>query len=79
VSDSPKQRIANAVLENFIDPRRMTSAFLDKHAARKLVSELSGRSWRRQFLDGALRVGSGQLQRVFGTGPAYVNPLPQAT
>jgi hypothetical protein len=76
VSDSPKQRIANAVLENFIDPRRMTSAFLDKHAARKLVSELSGHSWRRQFLDGALRVGSGQLQRVFGTGPAHVSLRP---
>jgi hypothetical protein len=77
VSDSPKQRIANAVLENFVDPRRITNAFVDKHAARKHVAELSGHSWRRQFLGGVLRVGSGQLGRVFGLGPAYVNPLPQ--
>jgi 2-polyprenyl-6-methoxyphenol hydroxylase-like FAD-dependent oxidoreductase len=78
VSDSPKQRIANAVLENFVDPRRITGAFVDKRAARKLVAELSGHSWRRQFLGGALRVGSGQIRRVFGTGPAHVGMLPYA-
>ena len=74
VSDSPKQRIANAVFENFVDPRRITNAFVDKHAARKLVAELSGHSWRRQFLGGALRVGAEQLRRVFGQGRAYVPP-----
>ena len=79
VSDSPKQRIANAVLENFIDPRRITNAFVDKRAARKLVAELSGHSWRREFFGGALRVGSEQIRRVFGTGPAHVSPLPQAS
>ena len=78
VSDSPKQRIANAVSENFVDPRRHTHAFVDLTAARKLVAELSGHSWRRRFLGGALRVGSGQLRRVFGTGPAHVSALPSA-
>jgi len=77
VSDSPKQRIANAVFENFADPRRITNALLDKVAARKLVAELSGHSWRREFFAGALRVGAGQLRRIFGTGPAYVSALPQ--
>jgi len=76
VSDSPKQRIANAVFENFVDPRRITRAFVDKHAARKLVAELSGHSWRREFLGGALRVGTEQIRRIFGLGPAYVSPLP---
>lgn len=78
VHDSPKQRLANAVFENFVDPRRITNAFVDVHAARRLIGELSGHSWRREFLGGALRVGSGQLRRVFGTGPAYVSPMPQA-
>jgi hypothetical protein len=32
--------------------------------ARKLVAELTGRSWHREFVSGALRVGSGQLRRV---------------
>jgi len=76
VADSPKQRIANAVFENFVDPRRITSAFVDLRAARKLIAEQSGHSWRREFLGGALRVGSGQLRRVFGAGPAYVAPQP---
>jgi len=78
-SDSAKQRIANAVLENFIDPRRFTQAFVDTRAARKLVAELSGHSWHRQVLGGAMRVGAGQLRRMFGAGPAYVSLLPQAS
>jgi 2-polyprenyl-6-methoxyphenol hydroxylase-like FAD-dependent oxidoreductase len=74
VSDSPRQRIANAVFENFVDPRRISRAFVDSRAARTLIAELSGHSWRREFLGGALRVGGGQLRRVFGSGPAYVSP-----
>lgn len=58
--------IANALFENFVDPRRITSAFLDVHAARRLIAGLSGHSWRREFLGGALRVGPGQRRRVFG-------------
>jgi 2-polyprenyl-6-methoxyphenol hydroxylase-like FAD-dependent oxidoreductase len=77
VAESPKQRIADAVVENFIDPRRFTQAFIDKRAARKVIAELSGQSWHRQFLGGTLRVAAEQLRRVFGTGPAYVTPLPQ--
>jgi 2-polyprenyl-6-methoxyphenol hydroxylase-like FAD-dependent oxidoreductase len=76
-SDSPKQRIANAVFECFIDPRRSGNAFVEQAAARKLVTELSGHSWRREFLGGALRMGAGQLRRVFGTGPAHVSAAPQ--
>lgn len=29
-SESPKQRIANAVVENFVDLRRITRAFIDQ-------------------------------------------------
>jgi 2-polyprenyl-6-methoxyphenol hydroxylase-like FAD-dependent oxidoreductase len=77
VSDSPNQRIANAVLENFMDPRRFTRAFVDKEAARKLIAERSGHSWRWQFLAGATRVAAAQIRRLFGAGPAHVNLLPQ--
>jgi 2-polyprenyl-6-methoxyphenol hydroxylase-like FAD-dependent oxidoreductase len=68
--DTPKQRIANAIVENFADPRRFTDAFLDRLAARRLIAELTGHSWRRELIGGALRVGSGQLRRVLGmSGP----------
>jgi hypothetical protein len=69
-------RIANALFENFVDPRRFTRAFVDKRAAYKLIAELSGRSWRREFFGGVLRVAAEQLRRVFGTGPAHVGLLP---
>lgn len=68
VGDSPSQRLADAVIENFSDPRRHTAAFVDQRAARALVTSASGRSWRRQFLGSALRVGGKQLGRVLGTG-----------
>lgn len=71
VSDTPKQRLADAMLENFADPRRITDAFVDMRASRKLVAELTGHSWRRELVSGALRVGSGQLRRVLGGGPAH--------
>jgi 2-polyprenyl-6-methoxyphenol hydroxylase-like FAD-dependent oxidoreductase len=63
--DSPKQRIANAIVENFADPRRLTDAFIDRRAAQRRVAELTGHSWPRELLGGALRVGQGQLRRVF--------------
>lgn len=65
-----KQRIADAILENFADPRRITKAFADVAAARALIAELTGHSWRREMLSGALHVGSGQLRRMFGISPA---------
>lgn len=69
ISDTPKQRLADALFETFADPRRNTDAFLDTRAARKLVSERTGHSWPRELLTGALRVGSGQLRRMFGIAP----------
>jgi hypothetical protein len=79
VSDSPQQRIANAVFENLADPRRITSAYLDLRAARKLVTELTGQAWPRRFLGGRLRIAADQLRRMVGAGPAHVSPLPRAS
>ena len=73
VSDSPKQRLANAVIENTADPRRFTpSIAAGPSGARKLVAELTGQSWQRHVLGGMLRIGSAQLQRLLGAGPARV-------
>ena len=69
ISDTPRQRLADALFENFADPRRCTDAFVDRRAAQRLIAELTGHSWRRELLAGALRVGTGQLRRVFGRAP----------
>ncbi len=63
--DTPNQRVADAVCENFVDPRRITEAFFTKPAARAAVAAATGHGWRRTFLGGAMRVGRGQLARVF--------------
>ena len=69
--DSAGQRIADAITDNFVDPRRHTSAFVDRRAACELVASLSGRSWQRQFLGNALRVGGKQLGRLVGIPPRH--------
>ena len=69
--DSPRQRIADAVVANFVDPRKHTAAFLDKPAARALVAQASGRAWQGMFLGSALRVGGNQVGRLFGREPRH--------
>lgn len=71
LGDTPQQRVADLVVENFLDPRLYTSAFVDKAAARAAIAKATGRSWRAQFLGGALRVGTKQLGRVFGIAPKH--------
>ena len=43
----------------------VTDAFIDRRVAQRRIAELTGHSWRRELLGGALRVGQGQLRRVF--------------
>ena len=69
--DTPRQRIADAVVANFVDPRLHTRAFLDKSAARALIAEASGRAWQGMFLGSALRVGGNQVGRLFGREPRH--------
>jgi hypothetical protein len=76
VDDSPGQRLADVVVENFVDPRRHTRAFLERRAAFELIASATGRSWRRQFLGNALRVGGQQLGRVLGLAPKHPTAAP---
>jgi len=69
--DSPAQRIADAIAENFGDPRLHTEAFVDQRAARALIEAAARRSWRRQLLGNALRVGAQQLGRLAGIEPRH--------
>ncbi|HET9620046.1 MAG TPA: styrene monooxygenase/indole monooxygenase family protein [Kofleriaceae bacterium] len=73
VSDGPAQRIADAILANFDDPRLCTEAFTDLASAHKLVATLSSPPARREVEAVAPRVGSGPIRRVFDTVPAYAS------
>lgn len=69
--DSPAQRIADAIVDNFADPRRYTAAFIDPRAARALIAQAAGGAWHRQLLGNALRVGGRQLGRLIGIEPRH--------
>ncbi len=68
--DSPQQRLANAVCNNFDDPARLTDAFHDVGAARRVLGEIFGArtlpvAW------GALGVLKGQGRQLFGRPPLH--------
>ncbi|HEY4241098.1 MAG TPA: styrene monooxygenase/indole monooxygenase family protein [Kofleriaceae bacterium] len=75
VADSPRQRIANAIADNFADPRTITDAFLDKKLAKATVARVAGST--TLFMGGLARIGAKQLGRLFGKQPAH--PLATAT
>jgi 2-polyprenyl-6-methoxyphenol hydroxylase-like FAD-dependent oxidoreductase len=62
---STQQRIANAFVENFNDPRRMTPAFTDMTAARLVVGHQSGGSWLWPGIRGRAAIAKNQVRVKF--------------
>ena len=60
---SGTQRIANAFVENFNDPRRLTPAFTDMVAARTTIGELAG-PWPWNGIRGRARIARNQAKLV---------------
>ena len=68
-NDSVQQRIANAFVENFNDPRLMTPAFADMSQARTVVAEHSEGRWLWNGIRGRASIARNQI-RVRFTPPA---------
>lgn len=64
--DSGPQRIADAIVENFVDPRRLTDAFCDMKQARALIAEKTGSSSLAAGIRGRLRIVRGQIRQKLG-------------
>lgn len=62
---TPQQKIANAFINNFSDPRDMTEAFHKVPLAKRVVREAFG-AWLLPTLRGALGVLRGQLRQKLG-------------
>lgn len=60
---TPQQRIADAFVENFNDPRLMTPAFSDMSAARATIARYSGGGWRWRGIHGRATIAAGQLRQ----------------
>lgn len=61
---SSAQKVANAFVENFNDPRRLTAAFTDMAAARKVIGDVAG-PWAWNGLRGRARIARSQVRRLF--------------
>jgi hypothetical protein len=64
--DSGTQRLADAIVENFVDPRLNTEAFFGMKQARELISRKTGGSHLTAGIRGRLRVVRGQLRQKLG-------------
>jgi 2-polyprenyl-6-methoxyphenol hydroxylase-like FAD-dependent oxidoreductase len=58
---SGAQKIADAFIENFNDPRRLTAAFTDMVTARKVIGELAG-PWAWNGIRGRARIARNQAK-----------------
>jgi hypothetical protein len=64
-NDSVQQRIANAFVENFNDPRLMTPAFTKMDVARQVVASHSGGRWLWNGVRGRASIAHDQLTAKF--------------
>jgi 2-polyprenyl-6-methoxyphenol hydroxylase-like FAD-dependent oxidoreductase len=62
---SAQQRIADAFVENFNDPRRLTAAFTDMTAARMVVGHQSGGNWLWPGIRGRAAIARNQVRVKF--------------
>ena len=68
---SAQQRIANAFVENFNDPRRLTAAFTDMTAARMVIGYQSGGTWLWPGIRGRAAIAKNQVRVKFSASWNY--------
>lgn len=68
---SKEQLIANAIAENFVDPRTLTHCFVDKAASHAFIARTVGGSARWHLLKKTLAIGHQQLRQAVGLAPQH--------
>lgn len=68
--DSPQQRLANAIVENFNDPANLTEAFYTTSAAREVIAGCFGSSLV-PIARGAVKVARAQVRQALGRAPGH--------
>ncbi|HEX6160181.1 MAG TPA: styrene monooxygenase/indole monooxygenase family protein [Thermoanaerobaculia bacterium] len=70
-NQSGQQKIANAFMENFNDPRTLTPAFADERRARDFITATTGRSWIWSGLRGRAAVARDQIRQRVRAGGSH--------
>lgn len=68
--DGVRQRIADAMMRNFEDPRLLTDAMMDRRQARQAIAR-NGGTWPFTVLRGALGVARAQVRQAVGLSPRH--------
>ncbi len=63
-----KQRIADAFVENFCDPRTLTPAFTDMELARQAIASHAGGQWRPRAMLGRAAIARDQVRQKLHFG-----------
>lgn len=65
-NDSGRQKIANAFMHNFNDPRTLTGAFTDMRTSRAVIANATGSHWLRSAVRGRAAIARDQLRQKLG-------------
>ncbi len=68
---SPRQRLADAFVENFNDPASFTSVMKEGQRTRDFIAETTGGAWFTALARGGLGVARGQLRQKLGLDPRH--------
>jgi Styrene monooxygenase A putative substrate binding domain/NAD(P)-binding Rossmann-like domain len=71
LGDTPEDRLARAIAENFVDPNSLTPAFTDSAVSHAFIAEKAGGSARMHLFKKTLRIGGQQLRQKFGLAPRH--------
>lgn len=67
-NSSGAQRIANAFIENFNDPRTLTPAFVDMSVSRSVIASHTGGRWLWNGVRGRASIARDQVKLALGSG-----------
>jgi 2-polyprenyl-6-methoxyphenol hydroxylase-like FAD-dependent oxidoreductase len=74
--NSPQQKLADLMANNFNDPAMYTLAFEDLNSARKLIRETTGSHWALSKMRGMLLLGLGQFKQKLKMDPHHPSSAP---
>ena len=75
-AETGNQKLANAIVENFRDPRSLSKAFFSAREAKKAITAITGKPWRTVFFRSLLQVIKGQFRQAIGLAPKHPLSLP---
>ena len=69
--NSKNQQIADAIIDNFRDPRALYKTFLDNAEAKEAIKKITGKSWNAMFYPSMFQMMKNQIRQNLGLRPKH--------